>query len=136
MSTKPAIGAYAIAEFRQAILKSEPLPTGELLIPDHFTVLGRNYPIPRFIRNQLQDEGFLYAPKAVIQYATDAQVMRALLARSRAAQAEFAKLEILWDSNRQEEYAVYKGIPPQVLRQKLLNSESRQQIFGKRHETL
>lgn len=135
MSTKPAIGAYAISEIRQAILKSDPLPTGELLIPDHFTLLGKNYPIPRFIRNQLEDEGFLYAPKAVRQYITDKQVLHALCTRSRAAQEEFKKFETLWDSSRLEEYTVFKGTSPDILRQKLLNAESRRKIYGGRHET-
>ena len=36
MSTVPAIGSYAIGEFRKVILSSQPLPTGELLIPDTF----------------------------------------------------------------------------------------------------
>lgn len=132
MSTKPGIGSYAIGEFRQVIMRSKPLPTGELLIPDTFKVLGREYPVPRFIRNELEDEGFLSARKAVRQYAGDKEVMSALLSRSRVAKEEFKKFEVLWSDDPFSENQVRQ----QVLNQRLLNAESRQRIFGVRHETL
>lgn len=132
MSTKPAIGSYAIGEFRKVILASKPLPTGELLIPDTFKVLGREYPVPRFIRNELEDEGFISARKATRQYAGDNEIMSALLSRSRVASAEFDKFRVLWSDDPVSENQARQ----QVLKQRLLNAESRQRIFGKRHETL
>ena len=137
MSTNPGIGAFALGEFRKAILKSKPLPTGELLIPDSFRLLGKEYAVPRFLRNMLEDEGFLYAPKACRQYIGDKEVLSALLARSPLAQKEFQKYETLFDPVRSEEYTVIAPpIDEAIIRQRILNSESRQRIFGKRHETL
>lgn len=137
MSTNPGIGAYAIGEFRKAILKSQPLPTGELLIPDSFRLLGKEYAVPRFIRNVLEDEGFLYAPKACRQYVGDKEVLSSLLARSPLARREFQKYEQLFDPVRSESYTVLApAIDEAVVRQRILNSESRQRLFGKRHETL
>ena len=136
MSTNPGIGAYALSEFRQAILRSKPLPTGELLIPDSFKILGRDYPVPRFLRNQLEEEGFLYAPKATRRYLNDQEVLSALLSRSRVALREFEKYETLFDASRSENYYQLAVPDQQVLKQKLRNAESRQRIFGKRHETL
>ena len=132
MSTVPAIGSYAIGEFRKVILASQPLPTGELLIPDTFRVCGRVYPVPRFIRNELEDEGFISARRAARQYVGDAEVMRALLARSQVAKAEFEKFAILWSDDPVTE----KQARAQVIGQRILNAEARQRIFGKRHETL
>lgn len=132
MSTKPAIGSYAIGEFRNAILKSQPLPTGELLIPDSFRVLGREYPVPRFIRNELEDEGFISARRAVRENLGDPAVMFALLSRSKVAREEFEKFKILWS----EDPVTENQARAQVLKQRLLNAESRQRIFGVRHETL
>lgn len=132
MSTKPAIGSYAIGEFRTAILNSKPLPTGELLIPDTFRLLGRDYPVPRFIRNELEEEGFISARSAVGRYLGDSEVMSALLARSKVAKEEFEKYKILWSQDPVSENQARS----QVLKQKLLNAESRQRIFGVRHETL
>ena len=132
MSTKPAIGSYAIGEFRAAIMRSEPLPTGELLIPDTFRVLGREYPVPRFIRNELEEEGFISARKAVRQNLGDSEVMSALLVRSKVAREEFEKFKILWS----EDPVTENQAKSQVLKQRLLNAESRQRIFGVRHETL
>lgn len=136
MSTNPGIGAYALSEFRQAILRSKPLPTGELLIPDSFKLLGKDYPVPRYIRNMLEDEGFLYAPKATQRYLNDAEVMHALLARSPVARREFAKYEQLFDASRSENYYQITPQDEEVLKQKIRNAETRQRIFGKRHETL
>ena len=132
MSTKPAIGSYAIGEFRAAIMRSEPLPTGELLIPDTFRVLGREYPVPRFIRNELEEEGFISARKAVRQNLGDSEVMSALLVRSKVAREEFEKYKILWS----EDPVTENQAKSQILKQRLLNAESRQRIFGVRHETL
>lgn len=132
MSRNPGIGSYAVGEFRQSILRSPPLPTGELLIPDEFRVLGRNYPVPRFIRNELEDEGFVSARKAIRQYYGDKEVLSALLKRSKVAKEEFKKFEVLWSDDPVEVNASLKS----ELKQKLLNAESRQRIFGARHETL
>lgn len=132
MSTKPAIGSYAIDEFRTAILRSKPLPTGELLIPDTFRVLGKNYPVPRFVRNELEEEGFVTARSALRQHLGDKEVVSALLSRSPVARAEYQKYEILWSDDPVEDNRVLK----QELQQKLRNAESRQRIFGVRHETL
>ena len=132
MSTKPAIGSYAIGEFRASILRSKPLPTGELLIPDTFRLLGREYPVPRFIRNELEEEGFLSARKAVRQNVSDPEVMSALLVRSKVAREEFEKYKILWS----EDPVTENQAKSQMLKQRLLNAESRQRIFGVRHETL
>lgn len=136
MSRNPGIGAYALSEIRQAILRSKPLPTGELLIPDHFTVLGKNYPIPRYLRNMLEDEGFLYAPKGVQQYLTDKTVLQALCDRSSAARAEFKKYDVLFDTEANEEYLQLSSNNYETLRQRVRMAESRQRLFGKRHETL
>lgn len=132
MSTKPAIGSYAIGEFRKTILHSKPLPTGELLIPDTFKLLGKEYPVPRFIRNELEEEGFISARKAVRHYWTDAEVMSALLSRSRVAKEEFKKLEVLLS----DDPVKVADAERQVRKQRLLNAETRQRIFGVRHETL
>lgn len=132
MSRNPGIGSYAVGEFRQAILKSKPLPTGELLIPDSFRILGREYPVPRFIRNELEEEGFLSARKAVAAYWSDKEVLQALLSRSPVAREEFKKFEILWSAEPHKVVEEQRG----KLKQKLLNAETRQRIFGKRHETL
>lgn len=132
MSRNPGIGSYAIGEFRQAILRSEPLPTGELLIPDTFRVLGREYAVPRFIRNELEEDGFLSARKAIRQYYGDKEILSQLLRRSRVASEEFKKFEVLWSDTPHQVASQLKS----TLRQKLLNAESRQRIFGARHETL
>lgn len=132
MSRNPGIGSYAVGEFRNAILRSKPLPTGELLIPDTFRVLGREYPVPRFVRNELEEEGFLSARKAVTAYWRDKEVLQALLQRSPVAKAEFKKFEVLWSEEPHVVVEKQRG----ELRQKLLNAESRQRIFGVRHETL
>lgn len=131
-SKNPAIGSFALGPLRRAILASPPLPTGELLIPDSFRVSGRNYPVPRFLRNELEEEGFLSARKAVTAYWSDKEVLHALLARSPVAQAEFKKFEVLWSA---EPHAVVEK-QQNELRQKILNAETRQRIFGGRHETL
>jgi len=132
MSTKPAIGSYAIDEFRTAILRSAPLPTGELLIPDTFRVLGREYPVPRFVRNELEEEGFVTARSALRQHLGDKEVVSALLSRSPVARAEYKKFEVLWSDDPVGDNRVLK----EQLKQKLRNAESRQRIFGVRHETL
>jgi len=132
MSTKPAIGAYAIGEFRTAITKSKPLPSGELLIPDTFRLLGREYPVPRFIRNELEEEGFVSARTALRQNLGDKEVLSALLARSPVAREEYKKYQVLWSDDPVGDNQQLK----QTLKQKLLNAESRQRIFGARHETL
>ena len=113
-------------------MRSEPLPTGELLIPDTFRLLGREYPVPRFIRNELEEEGFISARKAVRQNLGDSEVMSALLVRSKVAREEFEKFKILWS----EDPVTENQAKSQVLKQRLLNAESRQRIFGVRHETL
>lgn len=133
MSTKPPLGSYAISEFRKAILKSPPLPTGELLIPDTFRVLGREYPVPRFIRNELEEEGFISARKATRRYWSDDEILSALLSRSRVASAEFDQIRFLFSS---QIAPVDFDARKQLLEQKIKNAESRQRIFGKRHETL
>lgn len=132
MSTVPPIGSYAIGEFRRTILQSVPLPTGELLIPDTFRVCGRVYPVPRFIRNELEEEGFISARAAARKYVGDADVMRALLVRSKVAQAEFEKFAVLWSDDPVSENQARAA----VVQQRILNAEARQRIFGKRHETL
>lgn len=132
MSRNPGIGSYAVGEFRKSILESDPLPTGELLIPDTFRLLGRDYPVPRFIRNELEEEGFLSARKAVAAYWSDKEILSSLLKRSKVAQAEFKKFEILWSETPHLVIEKQRG----ELKQKLLNAESRQRIFGVRHETL
>lgn len=136
MSRNPGIGAYALSEFRQAILRSKPLPTGELLIPDHFTLLGKNYPVPRFLRNLLEEEGFVYAPEATRRYVGDKEVLSALLARSKLAVNEFKKYEVLFDPEKKEEHIQLSQTNYEEIRQKIRNAESRQRIFGIRHETL
>lgn len=132
MSRSPGIGSFALGELRKAILRTPPLPSGELLIPDTFRVNGREFPIPRFLRNELEDEGFISARKAVTAYWSDKEILSALLQRSPVAQAEFKKFEVLWSA---EPHLVVEK-QKSDLRQKLLNAESRQRIFGARHETL
>lgn len=136
MSRNPGIGAYALSEIRQAIMRSQPLPSGELLIPDYFTLLGKKYPVPRFLRNMLEDEGFLYAPKAVREHINDKAVLQALLARSALARSEFKKYEILFDTEENEEYIQLAASNFNELRQRIRNAEARQKLFGVRHETL
>lgn len=136
MSTNPGIGAYALGEIRQAIFKSEPLPTGELIIPDTFRVGGKEYPIPRYLRQILMNEGFSDARQSVRRYLSDKEVMHALLSRSKVARDEFKKFEELWCDNWNEFYYQQKPEDKQVTKQRLLNAESRQRLFGKRHETL
>lgn len=131
-STNPGIGSFAVGEFRRAILRSAPLPTGELLIPDTFRVLGREYPVPRFIRNELEEEGFVSARNATRAYYGDKEVLQALLSRSAVARAEFKKFEVLWSDVPHEVFEKQQA----ELKQKLRNAESRQRIFGARHETL
>lgn len=131
-STNPGIGSFAIGEFRSAILRSQPLPTGELLIPDTFRLLGKEYPVPRFIRNELEEEGFLSARNATRAYYGDKEVLQALLSRSRVAQEEFKKYEVLWSAEPHKVVEEQRG----RLRQRLLNAEARQRLFGERHETL
>lgn len=132
MSRNPGIGAYALSEFRQAIMKSQPLPTGELLIPDTFKLLGKEYPVPRFIRNMLEDEGFVSSSSAARRYWKDIEVVSALLARSKVAKMEFETIQALMSDDPVTE----SDIRNQVRQQKILNAENRQRIFGKRHETL
>lgn len=132
MSTVPAIGAYAIDEFRKVIHRSEPLPDGTMLIPDEFQVLGRTYAVPRFIRNQLEDEGYVTSTKALKRGWRDKEVLYSLLQRSKVARAEFEKFSILWSDDPVSESEALRS----VNNQRVLNAETRQQIFGRRHETL
>lgn len=132
MSTVPGIGSYAIDEFRRCILKSTPLPDGTLLIPDEFSILGRKYAVPRFIRNELEEQGFVTSRSALRRGYTDKEILHTLLSRSRVAVEEFKKYEVLWSD---DPVSVSDALR-QINQQRLLNAEVRQQIFGRRHETL
>lgn len=136
MSTKPGIGAYAIDEFRQQILKGRPLPSGEFLIPEQFRLQGKLYPVPRYLRNALEDEGFVYGPKALRQYHSDEEVVRALLNDSRAASQEYKILTRLLRSYHGEDITQLVQEEKEIREQRLLTAEARQRLFGKRHETL
>lgn len=136
MSTNPGIGAYAIDEFRQQILKSRPLPSGEFLIPEQFRLQGKMYPVPRYLRNALEDEGFVYGPKALRQYHKDEEVVRALLNDSAAASHEYKILTRLLRSYHGEDITHLVNEENAIREQRLLTAEARQRLFGKRHESL
>lgn len=123
-STNPGLGALAIGELRESIFRTPPLPDGNYLIPDSFRLMGKEYPIPRYIRRALEDEGFISARDAsqVAQSLHDSETLQAVLTRSKTAARLFEDLKNPTSLETRE--------------QKVRNAESRQRIKGKKNETL
>jgi len=132
MSRNPGIGSYALGSIREAIFKTPPLPSGEYLIPDEYMVSGRKYPMSRYLRSQLEDEGFISSSKAFAAGWRDTEQMCALLARSTVAKAAADDLLFLFGEHKMDEIE-YRN---QLRSQKILNAEARQKLFGVKHEAL
>lgn len=130
MSRDPGIGSYALGEIRSAVMSSPPLRNGTLLIPDTFRLAGKEFPMPRFLRRQLEDEGFVSSRKALLEASHDPEELRYLFERSKAASTLWRDAFALFNSPSEAEEKRQRRI------QKMINHESREAIYGSRHETL
>lgn len=130
MSRDPGIGQFALDEIRQAIFSSPPLRNGTLLIPDSFRLAGKEFPMPRFLRRQLEDEGFVSSRKALLEASHDPEELHALFARSKVAKDLWGEAAALFNSPSDSEKKRQERI------QKMINHEKREEIYGRRHETL
>jgi len=130
MSRNPGIGQYALGEIRSAIFNSPPLRNGTLLIPDTFRLNGKEHPMPRFLRRQLEDEGFVSSRKALLECSHDPEEMSVLLSRSKVATEVWREAMAIFNSPQEAEDKRLERI------QRITNHERREQLYGKRHETL
>lgn len=130
MSRNPGIGQFALGEIRRGIFDSPPLSNGTLLIPETFRLAGKEFPIPRYLRRQLEDEGFVSTRTALKDACHDPEELRTLLNRSPAAAKIWKDSLALFTSPTEAEELRQKRI------QKILNHERREEIYGKRHEKL
>lgn len=130
MSRNPGIGSYAIGEIRQAIFSMPPLKNGTLLIPDVFRLGGKDHPMPRFLRRQLEDEGFVSSRKALLECSHDPEELQVLLSRSKVASEVWRDATTVFNSPSEKEEARLKRI------QRILNVEAREALYGSRHESL
>lgn len=130
MSRNPGIGSFALGEIRSAIMSSPPLLNGTLLIPDTFRLGGKDHPMPRYLRRQLEDEGFVSSRKALLDASHDPQELQALFARSKVAEQIWDEALTIFNSPTEKEEAQLKRA------QRILNVESRESIYGKRHDSL
>lgn len=130
MSRNPGIGHFAIGEIRNAIFASPPLRNGTLLIPDTFRLGGKEHPMPRFLRRQLEDEGFVSSRKALLECSHDPEEMSVLLSRSKVATEVWREAMAIFNSPKETEEKRLTRI------QRILNHERREQLYGKRHSAL
>lgn len=129
MSRNPGIGTFSIGEIRKAIMSSPPLPNGTLLIPDTFRLGGKDQPMPRYIRRQLEDEGFVSSRMALRDTYHDPEEMQALFARSKVALNVYEEAMALFNSEEKEEKRLTRA-------QRILNAEKKEELYGKRHAHL
>lgn len=129
MSRNPGIGTFSIGEIRKSILSSSPLPNGTLLIPDTFRLGGKEQPMPRYIRRQLEDEGFVSSRAALRDAYHDPEEMQALFARSKVALDVYEEAMALFNSTEKEEKRLKRA-------QRILNAEKREELYGQRHAYL
>lgn len=130
MSRNPGIGTFSVGEIRQSIMSSPPLLNGTLLIPDTFRLGGKEHPMPRFIRRQLEDEGFVSSRSALLDAHNDPEELQALFARSKVAATVYQEaLSIFTTPEEQEDKKLRRA-------QKILNHETREALYGKRHSSL
>lgn len=130
MSRNPGIGTFSIGEIRKSILSSPPLLNGTLLIPDTFRLGGKEHPMPRYIRRQLEDEGFVSSRKALLEACHDPEELQALFARSKVAADVYAEAMALFAPSEEKEEQRLKRA------QRILNVEGREALYGKRHDQL
>lgn len=130
MSRNPGIGQFALGEIRSAIMSSPPLRNGTLLIPDTFRLNGKDHPMPRFLRRQLEDEGFMSSRKALLEASHDPEELHALLSRSQVATEVWREAMAVFNSPSEKEELRMKRI------QKILNHEAREKLYGQRHSQL
>lgn len=86
--------------------------------------------MPRFLRRQLEDEGFVSSRKALLEASHDPEELRYLFERSKAASTLWRDAFALFNSPSEAEEKRQRRI------QKMINHESREAIYGSRHETL
>lgn len=130
MSRNPGIGQFALGEIRQAIFSSPPLKNGTLLIPDTFRLGGKEHPMPRFLRRQLENEGFVSSRKALYECSHDPEEMSVLLRRSKVAAEVWREAMAVFNAPAEKEKKKLERI------QKILNHEARERLYGKRHDSL
>lgn len=130
MSRNPGIGSYALGEIRKGIFASPPLKNGTFLIPDTFRLGGKDHPMPRFLRRQLEDEGFCSSRKALLECSHDPEEMSVLLSRSRVAAEVWREAMAVFNSPVEAEEKRLERI------QRIRNHEQREQLYGSRHEKL
>lgn len=130
MSRMPGIGSFALGEIRAAILSSPPLLNGTLLIPDTFRLGGKEHPMPRYLRRQLEDEGFTSSRKALLEASHDPEELQVLLSRSKVAAEIWKEALAIFAPSEEKEAARLKRA------QRILNVEKKESLYGKRHETL
>lgn len=130
MSRNPGIGQFALGEIRQAILSSPPLRNGTLLIPDTFRLGGKEHPMPRFLRRQLEDEGFVSSRKALLEASHDPEEMSVLFRRSKVAAEVWREAMAVFNAPKEKEEKKLARI------QRILNHEAREKLYGQRHASL
>lgn len=130
MSRMPGIGQFALPEIRRGVLSLPPLKNGTLLIPDTFRLGGKDHPMPRFLRRQLEDEGFVSSRKALLEASHDPEELHHLFSRTKVAQEVWREAMAIFNATSEKEEARLKRI------QRILNVESREALYGKRHDSL
>jgi len=130
MSRNPGIGHYALDEIRKGVMSLPPLRNGTLLIPDVFRLGGKEHPMPRFLRRQLENEGFVSSRKALLEASHDPEELHFLLSRSKVASEVWREALALFNSPQEKEEARLKRA------QRILNVEGREALYGKRHDSL
>ena len=86
--------------------------------------------MPRFIRRQLENEGFVTSRTALLDACHDPEELSALFARSSVALEVYRDAMAIFASPSEKEEARLKRA------QRILNVESRERIYGVRHESL
>lgn len=86
--------------------------------------------MPRFIRRQLEDEGFVSSRKALLEASHDPEELHALFSRSKVATEVWREATALFNSPAENEEKRMRRT------QKILNHEAREAIYGKRHDSL
>lgn len=86
--------------------------------------------MPRFIRRQLENEGFVSSRKALLEACHDPEELQALFSRSKVAADVYQDAMAIFTSPEEKESERLARV------QRILNVESKEKIYGARHAQL
>ena len=86
--------------------------------------------MPRYIRRILENEGFVSSRTALLEACHDPEELQALFTRSKVAAEVYKDAMVIFSPSQEKEEQQLKRA------QRILNVESREALYGKRHDQL